>query len=240
MLRHIDKTNLGVFAKDATKRLLRRTLGLDVSLTRSRRYHLRPFNHNVKHVARFMHFQDLLTRLQDVEGAIVECGVGPGLSLFDFVMIGNAIGKRRRVFGYDTFDGLPDPTLADGAQNTRSGGSFCYSMPHVRDQLLLAGLDEQLIDTSIAFVPGDFAATLPSYDNGPIALLHIDVDLYESYRTVLQTLYDHVVPGGIIAFDEYRQPQWPGATRAIDEFFDRQPEDIQRSELADRYYAVKG
>ena len=239
MLRHIDKTSASVFMKDATKRLLRRTLGLDVSLTRSRRYHVRPYSHNVKHVARFMHFQHLLTCLRDVDGVIVECGVGPGLSLFDFAMIGKAINKPRRLFGYDTFDGLPDPTPTDGPQNARSGGFFCYSIPHVRDQLALAGLDEQFIHTSIAFVPGDFATTLPAYDKGPIALLHIDVDLYESYRTVLENLYDHVAPSGIIAFDEYRLPQWPGATQAIDEFFHPKPENIQRSELANRYYVVK-
>ena len=239
MLRHIDKTSPGVFVKDATKRLLRRTLGLDVSLARSRRYHLRPFAHNVKHVARFMHFQDLLRRLRDVEGVIVECGVGGGLALFDFMMIGQATGKHRRLFGYDTFDGLPDPTAADGVQNTRAGGLFSYSMPHVRDKLLLAGLDEQLIDESITFVLGNFATTLPCYDHGPIALLHIDVDLYESYKTALRSLYDHVVPGGLIAFDEYRNPQWPGATKAIDEFLEHKPESVQRTALADRYYVVK-
>ena len=239
LLRHIDKTSVNVFAKDVTKRLIRRTLGLDVSLTRSRRYHVRPYSHNVKHTMRFMHFQHLLTRLQDVEGPIVECGVGPGLSLLDFALIGKAIEKPRHLFGYDTFDGLPDPTPTDGPQNKRRGGFFCYSMPHVRDQLTLSGLDEQFIDANITFVPGNFATTLPAYDKGPIALLHIDVDLYESYRTVLENLYDHMSPGGIIAFDEYERPHWPGATQAISEFFHAKPENIRHAEWVDRYYVVK-
>ena len=237
--RQIDKTNAQVFIKDATKRFLRRFLGLDVRLALSRRYYLHPYNHNIKHVTRFMHFQHLLSALRDVEGLIVECGVGPGLSLFDFSMISKAIGKPRHMLGYDSFEGLPDPTRTDGSWNARSGGFFSYSMQHVRDQLLLAGLDERCIDTSITLVPGTFDTTLPRYDKGPIALLHIDVDLYESYRTVLQNLYRHVVPNGIIAFDEYRQRQWPGATAAIDEFFADKPEKPQRSEVADRYYAVK-
>ena len=239
MLRQIDKTNAEIFIKDATKRFLPRFLGLDVRLARSRKYYLHSSNHNTKHVTRFMHFQHLLKTLHDVEGNIVECGVGPGLSLFDFSMISNAIGKPRRMIGYDTFEGLPDPAPADGPWNSRSGGFFCYSIQHVRDELMQAGLDEHFIDTHVAFVPGEFGDTLPDYDQGPIALLHIDVDIYASYRTVLENLYDHVVPRGIIAFDEYRQSQWPGATAAIDEFFEGKPEQLQRSDLADRYYTVK-
>ena len=239
LFRQIDKSSVGVFVKDAAKRLLRRFLGLDVRLARSRKYYLHEYSHNAKHVTRFMHFQHLLSSLQDVEGNIVECGVGPGLSLFDFAMISRAIGKPRHMFGYDSFDGLPDPTTADGSQNARSAGLFSFSIEHVRDQLRLAGLDEHFIDSNITLVRGDLAATLPSYDEGTIALLHIDVDLYESYRTTLENLYDHVAPRGIIAFDEYRQRQWPGATAAIDDFFADKPEKPQRSQFAARYFAVK-
>ena len=239
MFRQIDKTNAQVFVKDATKRVLRRFLGLDVRLALSRKYYLHPYNHNTKHVTRFMHFQHLLNALREVEGKVVECGVGPGLSLFDFAMISNAIGKPRHMLGYDSFEGLPDPVPTDGPWNARSGGFFSYSMQHVRDQLVLAGLDEHFIDTNITLVPGAFETTLPHYDKGPIALLHIDVDLYESYRTVLANLYDHVAPHGIIAFDEYRLTQWPGATAAIDEFFSDKPEKPVRSDVAARYYVVK-
>lgn len=239
LFRQFDKTSPGVFVKDATKRLLRRFLGLDVRLARSREYPLYSYNHNAKHVTRFMHFQHLLNDLHDIHGSIVECGVGPGLSLFDFAMISQAIGKPRRMYGYDSFAGLPDPTAMDGSWNVRAGGLFGYSMRHVRDQLRVAGLDDEFVESHITLIPGAFSETLPHYDKGPIALLHIDVDLYESYRTVLENLYGQVVPGGVIAFDEYRQKQWPGATAAVDEFFADKPEKPRRSSLADRYYAVK-
>ena len=239
MFRELDKTSTQTFVKDITKRFLRRFLGLDVRLARSRHYSLQTYNHNVKHVTRFLHFQQLLSSVRDVDGNIVECGVGPGLSLFDFSLISRAAGRPRHIFGYDSFQGLPDPTPTDGRWNARSGGSFSYSEQQVRDQLQLAGLEEQYIDANITLVRGPFTTSLPNYDKGPIALLHIDVDLYQSYRTVLESLYEHVASGGIIAFDEYRQRQWPGATEAIDEFFAGKPEEPQRSRLADRYYVVK-
>ena len=159
--------------------------------------------------------------------------------MFEFAVISTAIDRPRRIYGYDTFEGLPDPTAADGEWNARSGGFWNYSREHVRQELLLAGLDEEFISANFTLIPGEFKQTLPHYGEGPIALLHIDVDIYESYKTVLEHLYDYVAPGGIIAFDEYGQDHWPGATRAVDEFFVDRPEKIVKSTIIDRHYAVK-
>jgi hypothetical protein len=53
---------------------------------------------------------------------------------------------------------------------------------------------------------------------GSIALLHVDCDWYESVRLVLAELYDQIVPGGVIAIDDYYA--WLGCRKAVDEFFD--------------------
>ena len=186
-----------------------------------------------------MHFQNLVQQIMPVEGSIVECGVGPGRSLFDFTVISRAADRPRRIYGFDTFEGLPDPTSEDGRWNARIGGIWSYSREHVRQELMLAGLDEETVSNGITLVPGEFSQTLPSYDGGTIALLHIDVDIYESYKTALEHLYDHVARGGIIAFDEYRSEHWPGATKAVDEFFDGKSETIIKSPLTDLYYTIK-
>jgi hypothetical protein len=65
-------------------------------------------------------------------------------------------------------------------------------------------------------VKGLFQDTLPSSNIGPIALLHIDGDWYESVRVCLEELYGQVSPGGIIQFDDYGY--WQGARKAVDEF----------------------
>ena len=239
MFRYFDKTKKLNLLKDSTKKALRRVFGLDVKLARSRKFDLSPYEQNLKQATRFLHFQDALGKVTDVDGHIVECGVGPGRSLFEFAVISNALGIERHIFGFDTFEGLPNPSMLDGDWNSRVGGFWNYSREHVRDQLLLAGLDEEFISTNITLVPGEFSETLPNYDTGPIAFLHIDVDIYESYKVVLECLYDQVVPGGIIAFDEYAQEKWPGATMAIDEFFAGRPETIVCSRFADRFYTTK-
>ena len=43
-----------------------------------------------------------------------------------------------------------------------------------------------------------------------------------------------------MAFEEYRRPVWPGATRAVDEFFADRKESPVNSDVADLYYVVKG
>ena len=238
MFRHVDKTNKSTFIKSLSKKLLRR-VGLDVRLARSRKYHLHEYSYDYGWLSRFMHFEAMLRTIERTDGSIVECGVGPGRALFEFSVISTALDRTRHIYGYDTFDGLPDPISEDAAWNAHKGGFFSYSQEHVNDELLLAGLDQEFISTNITLVPGDFSQTLPRYRGGPIAFLHIDADIYVSYKVALESLYDHVVPGGIIAFDEYLDAQWPGATKAVDEFFAGRPEAIVKSSVTDKYYVLK-
>jgi hypothetical protein len=49
-------------------------------------------------------------------------------------------------------------------------------------------------------------------------LLHFDLDLYEPTKYALDRLWDLVLPGGVVVFDEYALPPWGGETTAWDEF----------------------
>jgi hypothetical protein len=68
-------------------------------------------------------------------------------------------------------------------------------------------------------VKGWFADTVPvtKSEIGLIALLHLDGDYYDSTMLVLTELYPQVVPGGVLAIDDYQH--WLGCRRAVDEFF---------------------
>ena len=59
--------------------------------------------------------------------------------------------------------------------------------------------------------------------NIKIALLNVDIDFVESTECVLYNLYENVVKGGIILFDNYRGVgtsgiQYKGETRVINKF----------------------
>ena len=231
ILPSIVKEKLRVFARDV--------LGLDVRFARSRGFDVYSYEMNTKYTRRLLHFEHLLSQTDHVEGRIVECGVGPGRSIFAFSIITQSLTRPREIWGFDTFEGIPPPRAEDGKSNAHKTGWWNHPRSQVVELLLFNGIDRSFIAERIKFVPGDFSKSLPEYDGGPIALLHLDVDFYESYKTALELLFVHVAPGGIVAFDEYRNPTWPGATQAIDEFFADRPEQIVKSSVADLYYVVK-
>jgi len=66
------------------------------------------------------------------------------------------------------------------------------------------------------YIPDSFQDYFNKKPATQIALLHIDVDVYEATKSCLDYLYEKVVKGGIIVFDDYGQVD--GATKAINEF----------------------
>ncbi len=225
--------------KQGLRKLVRSAFGLDIRLAESRDHDLRTYEGNFKHASRLLHFERLLRQAENVEGRIVECGVGPGRSIFAFSLLTQFVTRPREIWGFDTFEGMPQPTAEDGEANSNMAGVWRFQQDHVAGLLRHNGLNPEFIQDNIRFVPGLLEDTLPRYDGGPIAFLHLDVDFYESYKTALELLWPHVAEGGIVAFDEYLQDAWPGATQAIDEFFADRLEEVVKSDIADRYYVVK-
>ena len=126
-----------------------------------------------------------------VTGYIVECGVGRGGTLMHLVKKAN---EGQRVFGFDSFQGLPeDWKMSDDF--TWPEGSFACEVPEVEGAEIRVGY---------------FADTLPEWKKehfGRIAILHFDGDLYSSAVTVLTELNDQIVPGTVLMFDDmYEKP----------------------------------
>jgi hypothetical protein len=51
---------------------------------------------------------------------------------------------------------------------------------------------------------------------GPIALLHMDGDWYDSTKAILDNLYDQIAPQGYVQVDDYGY--WEGCKKAVNEF----------------------
>jgi hypothetical protein len=106
-------------------------------------------------------------------------------------------------------------------------------------KLRSAGLSQEWIASHVKLVKGFFEDTLGLYDGSPITILHIDADLYDSYKIVLEKLFPFVVRGGIVLFDEYAEVKWPGATQAVDEFLKGKPYKLKKDEESGKYFFVK-
>jgi hypothetical protein len=172
---------------------------------------------------RILYFVDSLEKVKPLEGDIVECGVSIGHGALLFLLISEYLDKLRDYYGFDSFEGFPNP-VAEDETTPITGKGFWANPPEIVYKVLRDGrLPEHFIKEHVHLAKGWFQDTLPHYQ-GTIALLHLDCDLYQSYKLALETLYDKVTPGGLILFDEYADPRWPGAKKAIDEFFADKPE----------------
>ncbi|GAA3890255.1 class I SAM-dependent methyltransferase [Saccharothrix violaceirubra] len=123
------------------------------------------------------------------DGLALEFGVYTGTTL---KIIAQAL-EDRGVFGFDSFEGLPE----DWRNGFPAGMFSVDGLPDVPGAEL---------------VPGWFDDTLPGFlaeHPEPVAFLHVDCDLYSSTRTVLDLVGPRLVPGSVIVFDEYFNfPGW--------------------------------
>jgi hypothetical protein len=133
-------------------------------------------------------------------------------------------GGHRKMWLFDSFDGLPAPTAEDFGGDSNTTGTHirpleegsCLGTYEEVEALLFDKL--RLSRASISLVKGWFEETVPltAGQMRPIAVLRIDADWYESVRTCLEHLYDSVVPTGYIIIDDYGT--CVGAKKAFDEF----------------------
>ena len=172
-----------------------------------------------------------------VDGAFVECGTYTGgASAFALRSILRNEKDRvtRQYWGFDSFEGMPRPTAADGDYALRWMSSVASrSAVGALASGELVGSDVNAADyetclsylkatgypvSQIHLVKGWFQNSLPVERGkiGPIAILRMDGDFYESTKTVLENLYDLVSPRGIVIIDDYGG--FEGCRKAVDEF----------------------
>ena len=180
---------IGSRTRQRLHRMARKFFGLQITTVPERRFDMWNHEMNTTSARRFLHFKALLRRVENVDGRIVGCGVGPGSSIFDFSVISQVLTRPSEIAGFDTFKGMPPPTEEDGNANAHKTGWWRHSWANVVELLKYNGLAEAFIREKISFHPGVFEETLPKYDGSQIAFLHLDVDFYASYRTTLRELW---------------------------------------------------
>ena len=193
----------------------------------------------IKNILRMKYFFDISSNL---EGNIVECGVGKGRTLFYLMtfLYDNSSHKFKKLWGFDSFRGFPSIDGAESSvRNPKKGEWGGTEVEDIKKIMLSGGIPEPYVDKKLMLVEGFFQDTLSKYNNEPIAFLHLDVDLYISYKITLEYFYPYVVSGGVIVFDEYGELNWPGATKAIDEFTELYNCELEYSVEFDKYYIIK-
>lgn len=163
---------------------------------------------------------------KDLHGDIVECGVfkGSGLSVWLKLLDMYEPNSIKKVIGFDMFDPSFVDKLNDIEKDTmdqvfkRCNVSYDdVSVKAVTNRLLDAGFKQDKFE----LIKGDVSDT--SYDfihenpGARISILYLDLDLELPTYEVLVTMWNRIVKGGVVIFDEYAYHKWT-ETKAGEDF----------------------
>lgn len=149
-------------------------------------------------------------QIKALEGDWVECGVNFGLLpriAFNFV----PETSESRVCWF--VDSWGDPTLAELNHPNYRHDIFDEVRSRFKDQ------------SNVRFVRGLVPDALDVVAGRKIAFLGIDMNGSVAERAALDLLYSHVVPGGIIYFDDYGW-EFPELRATVNDFFSDKPEEL--------------
>ncbi len=164
---------------------------------------------------------DLYKEVLDLPGDVFELGVFKAGSLIRFATFRYILENdySRKIVGFDAFGKFPKSDIS-----MQSELKFISEFETEAGDGLNLSEVQSIIDhkgfKNIDLVEGNVLTTLPKYiEQFPasrIALLHLDMDIKEPTEYALEYLYDRIVPGGLIIFDDYNSLE--GVTDVADNF----------------------
>jgi len=186
---------------------------------------------DITRISKILAHYELFKLINEIPGAIVECGVLKGASLSRFTMFREIFSNpfSKKIIGFDTFGKFPETSFKDDKkpreQQIKSAGLESISKEQLSNVLKHKGIDK-----NIELIEGDITKTVPEYvKNNPelkISLLNLDTDIYEPAVTILENLYPRITNGGILVLDDYET--FPGEAKAVDDYFKDKKIQIQK------------
>lgn len=155
--------------------------------------------------------------------SIMEVGVfRGGGSYFIASVVDGKSDQNPEIFSVDTFCGHSDQDiLANGLDGDHAPGSFTdTSYESVREYL-----DDFPFVKVLKGRVQNVSNELPSYFH----FIHLDVDIYEPTRYVLETYFPKMPLGGGIIVDDYGYRSCPGVQKAVDEFVNSRQDIVSYS-----------
>jgi hypothetical protein len=171
------------------------------------------FSNDTKIMGKMLHRYDFFCETKHLPGDIVEVGVfkGSGVASFSKFIDIYAPNSNKKIIGFDFFNPSgSDKMLEKDACHDKQSMNIVYGRcDHDERELssVMKRLDGMNIDKKYMLIEGDVEETIPEFiRENPgfrISLLYIDVDIERPTYCALKYLWDRVLPGGIIVFDEF-------------------------------------
>ncbi len=168
---------------------------------------------------------NLSMQAKALDGDLVECGIASGSGIAAM----KKACPEKMVWGYDSFEGIQLCGPKDTEQPGKSKIEHDVNVPK-EDLLVTSGVtvcSREWVDTTLkgwgfnpdkdfTLIEGWVQETLPIIKPKKIALLRLDMDIYDPTYFALEELWPRIVKGGILIIDD---ANLVGVVRACDEFF---------------------
>ncbi|MDU9389141.1 TylF/MycF/NovP-related O-methyltransferase [Pseudomonas sp. 148P] len=179
---------------------------------------------------------ELFKMVQDIPGAIVECGVYKGNSLMLYMqlsMILEPYAINRSIIGFDTFQGFAsidekeDPSDINESMFSDTDETLIQDMIEANDLIRPVNRIPRC-----EIVKGDILETVPAFvktrPDLVVAMLILDTDLYSSTKVALETFLPYMPKGAIVVLDEVAYRNFPGETAALRDVLDLNKVELKR------------
>lgn len=168
------------------------------------------FSDDVKIIGKLLYRYKFFDMTKDLPGDIVELGVFKGSGIATFSKFINIFchHSNKKVLGFDIFD----TDEAKDVLQTYSHEDACtmndvYNRVEKNELHIESVMNNLKYSTNFKLVKGDVSKTIPEYlKQNPgfrISLLYMDMDLETPTYQSLRHLWERILPGGVIVFDEY-------------------------------------
>lgn len=168
------------------------------------------FSSDRRVIGKLLYRYDLFKKIMHLPGDIVEVGVfkGSGMATWTKFIDLFTPHTNKCVVGFDLFGSNPSVFT-----QYNNGGMMSHVLNRAKqDDLTINSVKQRLLDAKIGeekflLIKGNVSKTTKEFaEERPgfrISLLYLDLDLDEPTYDTLCSLWDRVVPGGYIIFDEY-------------------------------------
>lgn len=138
---------------------------------------------------------------ENIPGDLIECGVWRGgACIFMQAILKLHVQLHRRVIVADSFNGLPEPEVAEDSGSTfHTKRELAVTMDDVMANFQRYGL----LHKNVWFLQGWFKDTLSTPQIERLAVMRLDGDMYASTYDALRELYPKLSPGGFCIIDDW-------------------------------------
>lgn len=170
------------------------------------------FSNDIKVFGKLIKRFEYFNRIKNLPGDIVEIGVfkGSGIATFSKFLEIYCSNSNKKIIGFDIFKNNDEIILKKDNELDKKNMETVYSRVNNDDlkiESVISRLENMEIHKKYLLIEGDVEESIPLFlKNNPgmrISMLYIDCDIERPTYLSLKYLWDRILPGGIIVFDEY-------------------------------------